>query len=401
MKRRWVYCVATKSVLKMLSQPLSILLVLVAVIAASLWLCDRYRWAAAVSSVVWILALAAVASNLGLIPTDAPLYGQMASVTVPFAVALILLRVRLSDLRQAGRSMLGAFALAAAATVIGVLLAGFLLDGFLESAVGGERWKLAGPYTGTYIGGSLNFFALWDGLEIGQPDLFAAANAVDNLTIFPLFLLWTMLPTALGRFYRNRDWSETRERRAERAAEESDPRLRPTHIMMLAFLGLFIMVASEWLNTTFIAPSFPQVPTILIITTLALAVGQLPWVAQLEGASELGYLAFYLFFAAVGALIDVYKAVVLSPILFAYVSIIIVVHMVVVYGIGRLLRMDIAVLTVASAAAKAGPPMIPALTEARGWERLNLPGVLVGLLGYAIGNYVGFAAAYAMRALVS
>lgn len=393
-----------------LQDGLSIFVVLVGVIFVSLQLCDRFAWAAKLSSVVWILLLGAVASNLGLIPRDAPIYGEVAGLAVPFAVCLILMRVRLGDVRDAGGSMAGAFALASLATVIGVLLSGFVLDSLLSDNMGPERWKLAGPYTGTYIGGSLNFFALWDGLEIGQPDLFAAANAVDNLTIFPLFLFWTMVPTVFGRFFPSKeDWSQTvvdgenaATSKDDRARGSAHPiaRLMPTHLMTLAFLALLVMVGSDWIKATLIDPVLPGVPSILVITTLALILGQIPMIARLEGAWDLGYLAFYLFFAAVGAMIDVYRAVVLSPILFVYVSIIIVTHMVIVYGCGKLLGMDVAVLTVASAAAKAGPPLIPALTEARGWQRLTLPGVLVGLLGYAVGNYVGFAVAHLMRLMV-
>jgi uncharacterized membrane protein len=58
------------------------------------------------------------------------------------------------------------------------------------------------------------------------------------------------------------------------------------------------------------------------------------------------------------------------------------------------------VLTIASVATKAGPPLIPAVAHAKGWEHLVLPGIIAGMLGYAIGNYVGFAAAYLMRALL-
>jgi uncharacterized membrane protein len=160
------------------------------------------------------------------------------------------------------------------------------------------------------------------------------------------------------------------------------------------------MWGSEWITTRLIHPWAPGVPSILVVTTLALALGQLPAVARLEGAWEIGNLTFYLFFAAVGAMIHIYNAVVLSPVLFAYVMIIIPVHMVIIYGAGRALRMDVGLLTVASAAVKAGPPLVLAIAESRGWKRFELPGVLVGLLGYAIGNYVGFAVAYTMRSFV-
>ena len=91
----------------------------------------------------------------------------------------------------------------------------------------------------------------------------------------------------------------------------------------------------------------------------------------------------------------------LSPILFVFVLIVIVLHMLVVYGGGRLLGMDLGVLTIASVATKAGPPLVLPMAEQKGWQHLALPGVLVGLLGYAIGNYVGFAAAYLVRSLIA
>ena len=99
-------------------------------------------------------------------------------------------------------------------------------------------------------------------------------------------------------------------------------------------------------------------------------------------------------------MIDVKMAVILSPVLFVYVMIMMIVHLTSVYGLGRLLRMDIRVITIASAAAKTGPPTVVALANVHGWKTLVLPGVAMGLLGYAVGNYLGFAAAYAMKAIL-
>ncbi len=60
------------------------------------------------------------------------------------------------------------------------MVATIALVPFLCDVLGDAAWKIAGPHTGTYIGGSVNFLALWTGIEINNPDLLAAANAVDN-----------------------------------------------------------------------------------------------------------------------------------------------------------------------------------------------------------------------------
>jgi uncharacterized membrane protein len=385
----------------MITEPLAILAVLLGVIYVSLRLVNRFPWAKRLSTIIWIIFLSAFVSNLGLVPTDAPLYGGMIGFAVPFAVCVILFTVDLSDVRRAGTPMLAAFALASLGTVLGVIVASLSLEPFLSRILGDGSWRIAGPYTGTYIGGSLNFFALWTGLEVGNPDLLAAANAVDNLTLFPLYTVWMVVPTFLaGRYVVSKAWQVPHEDTGEAEAKAEKPRLDLVHVTTLFFLAVAVMAASDWLKATVVDRFAPSVPTILIVTTLALLLAQVRAVRKLEGAWEVGDLAFYLFFAAVGAMINFYQAVVLSPVLFVYVIIIMAVHFVVLYGGGRFLKMDVGVLTIASVATKAGPPLVVPVAETKGWRHLVLAGIIVGMLGYAVGNYVGYAVAHGVRLVI-
>ncbi len=184
------------------------------------------------------------------------------------------------------------------------------------------------------------------------------------------------------------------------ATASSTPRLVPRHIVTLCFAAVLVMLVSDWAKRELLDPVFPGVPTILLVTTLSLGLGQLGPVRRLEGAWEVGNLAFYLFFAAVGAMIHLLNALRLAPVLFVYVFVIITLHMLVVYGVGRLLRLDVAVITIASTAAKAGPPLVIPMAELQARKELALPGVVMGLLGYALGNYVGFAVAHVVRVLL-
>ncbi|MGD8580353.1 MAG: DUF819 family protein, partial [Lysobacterales bacterium] len=115
----------------MITEPLAILAVLLAAIVFSLWITKRFKWAARLSVIMWIIFVSALCSNLGLIPASAPLYGSMVGYSVPFAVAVILFTVRLSDIRDAGTPMLAAFVLAAIGTVLGVAAASLTLEPLL------------------------------------------------------------------------------------------------------------------------------------------------------------------------------------------------------------------------------------------------------------------------------
>lgn len=383
----------------MIQDPYQLFVVFLGVVLLAVELDRRYAVVRKISPVVLILFLGGLLSNIGLITTDSPLYGAVIDFTVPFAVCLILFTVRLSDLKAVGLPLLAAFALACVGTFLGALAANLSLSPYLATILGDDAWKLAGPFTGTYIGGSLNFFALWEGLEIGNPDLLAAANAVDNLSLFVLFAIWIFIPDVLGRFFPvARLWKTPAPPTGEKRGS-APTQLRVRDVVALSFAAMVVILVSNLLNEHYFARFFPNLPTILIITTLALVIAQFRFIHRFEGANEISTLAFYLFFCAVGAMINIKMAVMLSPVLFAYVMIMVIVHMVTVYGGGRLLRMDIRLLTMASAATKTGPPSVIALANAKDWKDLALPGVAVGLLGYAIGNYFGFAAAYLVRYL--
>jgi len=67
--------------------------------------------------------------------------------------------------------------------------------------------------------------------------------------------------------------------------------------------------------------------------------------------------------------------------------------------VGKLLRLDLGTLAVASQAAVGGPSSALAVAISREWRHLVLPAVIVGLLGYAVGTYLGLGVGHLVRAL--
>jgi len=382
----------------MITHPFHLLIVFLGIISVVLTLTGRFKIAAKMSPVILILFFSALLSNTGILPTDSGFYKTLLGYAVPFAVCQILLQVRFSDIKKTGLPVLKAFAAASTGSVVGCLVAGILLNDKLNGLLGGQGWKLAGPYIGTYIGGSLNFFSMWIGLDIDSPELFAAANAIDNLTLIPIFVFWVMAPQFLRRWYRQTEIEiavETPQTAPSLAV------LKINDLVMLTFIGVLVMAASEFIKTRLFNSWMPQMPTIMIVTTMALVIAQFKMVKQLQGAKELGNVAFYLFFAAIGAMMDILNAIRLAPILFFYVIIIILTQILFVLLVGRLLKMDFRMLAVASIAAKAGPSTVVAYVNAKEWNDLALPGVAAALLGYAIGNYAALAGVYLLRFIVT
>ena len=97
----------------------------------------------------------------------------------------------------------------------------------------------------------------------------------------------------------------------------------------------------------------------------------------------------FIFLASVGATADIWQLVAIGPVLFIFASIIIIVHLVILFGIGKILKLDLAELAMASAVCIGGPSSAAALASAKGWRDLLIPGVLAGSFGYAIGSFIG------------
>jgi uncharacterized membrane protein len=381
----------------MIESPLALAAVVAACAAVGFWLERRFPWAEKLGASLLVIALGALLSNLGLVPVRSAVYDVVFGPVTSLAIVWLLLAVDLRDLRAAGPRMLGAFALALVGTAAGVASAVLLFG----SAIGEETWKLAGALVGTYSGGGLNFVAV--GRALGLPDsLFSAAAAADNVVTAFWMVATLLLPGWLGRFYPEPP-EGTKGAGSRGGAEELDEEPEsllapvPLHLLDLAILlalGLGLQLAAE---ATARALPWP-VPSVVWLTTYALAAAQLPAVRRLTGSLHLGTLALNLFFVVIGIGSRVSEILAVGIEVFYFTAAVVLIHGLVTFALSRLARLDVETTAVASQAAVGGPSTAMALAIARRRPGLALPGLVVGLLGYAVGNYLGLAMAYAVRA---
>jgi uncharacterized membrane protein len=348
-------------------------------------------WLSKIGASLLALGLGAVLSNAGLVPASSPVYSVVEGPVTSLAIAWLLLAVNLSDLRKAGPKMIGAFLLAVMGTALGAFVGALVFAG----SFGENTWKLGGIFTGTYSGGSVNFVAV--AREVELPDfLFAGATAADALTTSIWLAATLTLPLVLGRFY---PAAAPGGAAGGVVGDDSHPFFErvPLSTLDLASLlagGLLLILAADW-----VAELIPAVPSVLWLTTFALLVGHLKWFRKPRGAFQLGNLALHFFFVIIGIHSRVSEILAVGVEVFYFTLIVVGVHGVVVFGVGRLVRLDVASLSIASQAAVGGPASAMAVAVSREWKGLVLPGIIVGLLGYAVGTYLGFGMASLLRGL--
>ena len=384
----------------MITEPLTIFLVLAAVVFVAVQLENRVPLFRALGSALTGILLGMVLSNTGILPGESPTYSFLMGDGVYFGIALILLSVDLRSILQAGPGMLVAFGIGALGTAVGAITGGFLLAGL----VGPETWKLSGQFTGTYTGGGANFAALGRAFDT-SPDLFSAATAADVIITAIWMMVCLAVPVLLGR-PKGTAQPERSPGKGDNPHEEKPVTLertlndtvRPVSLRDAAAL-VVVAVGAVW-GAGFLSGVIPLIPEVLWLTTLVLVMAQVPAIKGLPGGALFGNYLILLFLASNGARSVVANLVAMGPPVFYYAIITVALHGVVIFGVGRLARLDLATLAVASQANVGGAASAIALASARGYHDRLVPGVAVGLVGYAVGNYLGMAVGLFMRGLI-
>ena len=401
----------------MINDPTAVLFILTAVVVVATVLEARHHLFRSLGSALLAILFAMVLSNAGLIPGESSVYVFLGGPAVSAGIALILLGVDVRTVIKAGPTMLAAFAVGAVGSALGASVAGYVL----ADSIGLEAWKLAGQYTATYTGGGANFAAV--GAELGTSgELFAAAIAADVILTAIWMVACLAVPVLLGSSLASRSASVSKSASTSAGVEEADvsemdapdggaedstdqgaarvlyTSLGDVRLVDLAALAA-IVLGTLWAADA-LGDKLAPVPGVLWLTTIALLLAQIPMVQRLRGAGVIGNYLVLVFLASNGARSVVANIVVVGLPVVYFASITVAIHGLVIFGLGRMVGLDLKTLAVASQANVGGPASAMALATARGYSSRLLPGMAAGLLGYAVGNYSGLAVAALMRGVL-
>ena len=342
-----------------------------------------------ITGTVVVILLAIAAANAGLIPHSAPAYSFIFSYIVPMLIPLFLFQADVRRLAKEASRTTAAFLVATLGTVAGVIVAALLLDLSqlgAASDLAAERREagIVGLFASTYIGGSVNYAALGEITGLSQDaSFFSAATAADNLFSAVFLSVIALIPGA--------QWL-TRRFVAHTASSNvvlEKPEVTPASIVYsLAAAGSIVAITDLlcwWLDI----PSWRYAIMTIITVGIATALPQVRvWFA---GAFEIGVALSFTFFAAIAAGADIRAMISVAPLLIVLVLILLSVHLIVLLAVGRRLGLTIPELLTASNAAILGATTAPAMAAAKGWHDQVTPGVLVGVIGYALGTFIGTA----------
>ena len=374
--------------------------------ALAIYLEQKYHWANKVTGCIIALVIMLILSNIGIIPTEAPVYDNVWGYVVPLAVPMLLFKADMKRIGKESGKILGIYMISSVGTILGGLLAYFLLKNAIPRLA-----DITPMFVGTYTGGSVNFVAMSDSFKVPGKTV-SAALVADNLLMALYFFLLISIPTfsfiqkkfrhpyedALNAQVGNGDEEET-----QAAKYWGGKEISLKDIAMVVATAFTIVAVSDALANLFgsIIPDSNNVVMViikgllsnkyLIITTATMILASLfpKYFDSLSGAQEIGTFLIYLFFAVIGAPASIPMIIMNAPLLLVFAAIIVLTNLVITMIFGKLFKFSIEEILVASNANVGGPTTAAAMAVSKGWVELIVPALLVGTLGYVLGNYYG------------
>lgn len=354
---------------------------------------ERLGWFRKISGALVTILLAAILTTIGFIPSAADpekpveAYSWIFSYFIPLAIPLLLFNVQLKRiLNDTGRLLLP-FLIGALGVALGAMIAASLLD------FGEESHKLMGAFIGTYTGGSVNFMAVSKSLEFMESPLFVSTITVDNVfTNFYIVLLF-LLPGI--RVFADFFGEYVEENGQEELGQKTsiDMSLLMEQMALSLLLSSAIVAVSEWIAPVLgdLLKTEIDLSILLITTIIIVLVNIFPafFDRLAEVAFNIGMFMLYVFLAVIGASSNLLQLFSSIPGIIAFASIILIVHLAISLIAGKLLNISLKEIMIASAANVAGPSVVAPMAVSFGIPKAITPGILIGLMGYVIGTFLG------------
>lgn len=380
--------------------------VLASCAALAIFLEQKYTWASKVTGCILALTFTLILSNLKIIPTEAPVYDAVWDYVVPLAVPMLLFN---ADIKKIGRDS-GRVLIIYLFSGIGTILGGFVAYFALKNAIPALN-DIVPMFVGTYTGGSVNFVAMSQQYKVPGATV-SAALVADNLLMALYFFTLMALPTmaVIKKHYKmplvnaleQQSESDKEANKTMAAKYWGAKEISLKDIAFTVALSFVIVAVSDKLATVFgdlfkgegagsaILGGLLGNKYLLMTTFTMILASVFPkQISSIRGSQEIGTFLIYLFFAVIGAPASIGLILRESPLLLVFALIVVLINLIVSLIFGKLFKFNIEEIIIASNANVGGPTTAAAMAVSKGWTELIVPALLVGTLGYVIGNYYG------------
>lgn len=363
-------------------------------------LCRRFKALDLLGSVFLCYAAGLVLSFLfAAVKADMSLITTLYSVFVMLAIPLILFSADLGALKRLARPMLLSFCLGTAAVLL-VCTASFFFfrNSFPQSRTSAD---ISAMLIGMYTGGTPNTLAIGKALGAGETIMLVQTSDIVCGGAYFLLLI-SVLPRLFGKVLRPYESpARTLSGEAHELTQEVQARGagRPYFFGLMKALGLAVACVLISVGAALALPPeagagrFSNIDRytaviMLLATTLGVGLSFSKKVRALPGSYDAGQYLILMFSLGMGLCFDLSR---LGEILLVMGAVFFMEFFTVALHLlfARIARIDRDTMMITSVAGVFGPAFIIPVAKALKNDEIILPGILCGILGYAIGNYLG------------
>lgn len=361
--------------------------------AGVLWICRKVTLLGKIGPVLLLYILGVILGNIGIRPEGmGTIQDVLSSAMVPLAIPMMLFgcTFRLRETRQQLKALLTGITAVAFAVVIGYLIFGRNIE---------EGTKIGGMLTGVYTGGTINLAALKTMLGV-RNETYILLNSYDMLVSF---LYLTFLLTIGVRLFRkflpfkgDYEISETAESElnAESGQEGDYCKIFTREGMKNTgkLLGVTLGICAVSGGVALLCPEGAfMVVFILMLTTLGIGCSFIKPIHNLPHSYDIGMYFIYIFCIVVASMADLTSLDLAGGLnLMGYLLFAVFGSLVIQALLARIFRIDADTMIIASVTFINSPPFVPMMAAAMKNRSVLVTGLTLGIIGYAVGNYLGF-----------
>ncbi|MBE0653736.1 MAG: DUF819 family protein [Bacteroidales bacterium] len=358
-----------------------------------------------IGSIVICYAVGLLMGNIGILPENvAGLQDILTSITIPLAIPLLLFSENIRKWLKMAKKTFFSMLLGLLSVIIMVTLGHLIFRDIIP-----ECWKISGMLIGVYSGGTPNLAAISEMLGVNE-ELYILTHTSD--LVIGAFLLLFLLSFGQRFFlsfmkpYKS-VVDEGAADKAEKLVEEFESYdgifSKSIFYPLLKAFGFSLIIFGIGGGLSFLFSSnYQAVVAILTITTLGILSSLVPRINAIKKTFPAGMYFILVFSLVVASMADLgemfgngHSIVFLSIFMFIILAVIgsLLLHAIFSWFFG----IDADHFIITSVALSMSPPFVPVIAGALKNKDLVLSGLILGIIGYAIGNYLGVLIAYILH----
>ena len=358
--------------------------------AGVLWVCKKVPFLGKIGPVLLLYILGVIIGNTGIHPEGMGTIQEiLSSAMVPLAIPMMLFgcTFRFKETKEQLKALLTGMAAVVIAVIAGYLIFGKNIE---------EGAKVGGLLTGVYTGGTINLAALKTMLGV-KNETYILINSYDMLVSFLYLTFLLTVGIRLFRKFLPFKPSALTTTKVKDLGMESDGNYKKMFTKdgvkeAGKTLGITILICAL---SGGIALLFPQgafmVVFILMLTTLGIGCSFIRPIHNLKHSYDLGMYFIYIFCIVVASMADLTSLDLVGGLhLMGYLLFAVFGSLTIQAILARIFKIDADTMIIASVTFINSPPFVPMMVAAMKNKSVLVTGLTLGIIGYAVGNYLGY-----------